>query len=77
MKHPSEPMLNVPRVVAATLAVLVLVHAVRMFGAVEAADLEFLFTFAFIPARYDPNLLSAARFRAAGAPTSGRSSPTR
>jgi membrane associated rhomboid family serine protease len=54
-------MLNVPPVVAVLLAALVLVHAVRMLVLSEAADLEFLFTFAFIPARYD-NLFGALPF---------------
>jgi len=45
-------MFNVPAVVMATVGVLVLVHAFRMLLLSEAADLRFLLTFAFIPARY-------------------------
>jgi membrane associated rhomboid family serine protease len=53
----SEPMFNVPAVVIATVAVLVFVHALRMVVLTEAEDLRFLLTFAFIPARYDTDLL--------------------
>jgi membrane associated rhomboid family serine protease len=53
----SEPMFNVPLVVIATVAVLALVHALRMFVLTDAEDVQFLLTFAFIPARYDINLL--------------------
>ena len=49
----SEPIFNVPPVVLATIAVLVLVHAVRMLAMTDAEDLQFLLAFAFIPARYD------------------------
>jgi membrane associated rhomboid family serine protease len=46
-------MFNVPPVVVATVAVLVLVHALRMLVLTDAEDVRFLLTFAFIPARYD------------------------
>lgn len=49
-------MFNVPPVVVATVAVLVLVHALRMLVLTEAEDVRFLLTFAFIPARYDVDL---------------------
>lgn len=62
MNHPSEPILNVPLVVVATLAALVLVHAARMFVLTDEADVEFLLTFAFIPARYEPSLLGSSPF---------------
>jgi len=52
----SEPIFNVPPVVIATVAVLVIVHALRMFVLSESEDLQFLLTFAFIPARYDTHL---------------------
>ncbi len=45
-------MFNVPPVVVATVAVLLLVHALRMLVLTDAEDLRFLLTFAFIPARY-------------------------
>ena len=77
MTQRSEPMFNVPPVVVATVAVLVLVHALRMLILTDAEDVRFLLTFAFIPARYDLDLVRAARFPAASAPICGRSSPTR
>ena len=49
---PSEPMFNVPPVVTATVAVLVLVHAFRMLVLSPGADEQFVLSFAFIPARY-------------------------
>jgi membrane associated rhomboid family serine protease len=57
VNQPSEPMFNVPPAVVATVAVLVLVHALRMFVLTEAEDFRFLLTFAFIPARYEIHLL--------------------
>ena len=47
-----EPMFNVPLVVIATIAILVLVHAFRMLVLTDEQDVNFLLTFAFIPARY-------------------------
>ena len=47
-----EPIFNVPTVVIATVAVLVLVHGFRMFVLTDRQDVEFLLDFAFIPARY-------------------------
>lgn len=52
MTQPSEPMLNVPLVVIATVAILVVVHVLREFVLSDAEDLRVLLTFAFIPARY-------------------------
>ena len=75
----SEPMFNVPTVVLAILAALfVLVQAVRELGADRRAELDVLFYFAFIPARYDA-LAAAARklSRAGSGRRSGPSSPTR
>lgn len=48
----SEPILNVPPIVLATVAVLVGVHLFRMFALSGAEDERFVLTFAFIPARY-------------------------
>jgi membrane associated rhomboid family serine protease len=45
-------MFNVPPVIIATVGVLVLVHAFRMFALTDEEDVQFLLTFAFIPARY-------------------------
>jgi membrane associated rhomboid family serine protease len=58
----SEPMFNVPPVVVATVAVLVLVHALRMLVLTDDQDLRFLLTFAFIPARYDIDLVAGGSF---------------
>jgi membrane associated rhomboid family serine protease len=52
-----EPLFNIPPVVVVVLAVLALVHAVRIYVLSEQQDLEFLYTFAFIPARYDPSMV--------------------
>jgi len=54
----SEPMFNVPPVVMATVGVLLFVHGVRMLLFDEAQDVEFLLTFAFIPARYDNGVIA-------------------
>jgi membrane associated rhomboid family serine protease len=48
-----EPLFNIPTVIVALLAVLALVHGVRTYVLTEQQDVEFLYTFAFIPARYD------------------------
>ena len=58
----SEPMFNVPPVVVATVAVLLLVHAFRMLVLTDAQDQQFLLTFAFIPARYDTDLVVGGSF---------------
>src|SRR5208282_3747737 len=58
----SEPMFNVPLAVIATVAVLVLVHALRTLVLTDAGDLRFLLTFAFIPARYDADLVLGGSF---------------
>jgi membrane associated rhomboid family serine protease len=55
-------MFNVPPAVLATVAVLLLVHALRMLVLTEAEDVQFLLTFAFIPARYDTALLTGGTF---------------
>ena len=48
----SEPIFNVPPVVLATIAALLIVHAVRTVILTGAEDEWVLLTFAFIPARY-------------------------
>lgn len=55
-----EPIFNVPAVVTATLALLVLVHAVREFVLSADADQRLLLLFAFVPLRYEPSLLGGA-----------------
>ena len=52
-----EPLFNIPPVIVAVLAVLALVHVVRVYMLSEQQDVEFLLTFAFIPARYDASLV--------------------
>jgi membrane associated rhomboid family serine protease len=58
----SEPMFNVPPAVIATVAVLLLVHLLRTLFLTDAEDLHFLLTFAFIPARYDTDLVVGGSF---------------
>jgi membrane associated rhomboid family serine protease len=50
--NPKEPIFNIPAVVVATVAVLVLVHAARTFLLTDQQDIEFVLSFGFIPARY-------------------------
>lgn len=54
-----EPIFNVPGVLIATLGALVGVHVIRSLLS-QAADIEILLLFAFIPARYDASLLTNA-----------------
>jgi len=55
----SEPVFNVPRVITATLALLIAVHALRELLLSDDQYIEFLLLFAFIPVRYDPSVLAA------------------
>ncbi|HEY2756356.1 MAG TPA: rhomboid family intramembrane serine protease [Pseudolabrys sp.] len=48
-----EPLFNIPAVVTALLAVLVLIHVVRIYLLTNEQDIDVLLTFAFIPVRYD------------------------
>ena len=59
MTQRSEPIFNIPAVVAAIVAALVLVHAGRSLLLTWIEDQQLLYEFAFIPARYAPTLLSA------------------
>ena len=52
-----EPILNVPAVVVALLALLGLVHAVRELMLSPQDDRLLLLTFAFVPARYESSML--------------------
>jgi len=52
-----EPLFNIPRVVIAVLALLALVHAVRTLLLSDDQNIEFLLSFAFIPARYDTSIV--------------------
>lgn len=62
----SEPMLNVPGVVAWTIAALAAIHFARAFLSPEQ-DIEMLLMFAFIPARYDAASLYQQSFLGGGA----------
>ena len=52
-----EPLFNIPPVVSFIVALLVVVHGVRVEFLTPAQDQYFLDLFAFIPARYDSALL--------------------
>jgi membrane associated rhomboid family serine protease len=56
--HSRQPILNVPPVVSAVLAVLCIVHAVRVFFLSDEFDRILVWTFAFVPARYDTSALT-------------------
>jgi membrane associated rhomboid family serine protease len=58
----SEPIFNVPAVVAAIIALFVLVRAGEEFLLSTEEDIAFLYYFAFIPARYDTSLLPEGAF---------------
>lgn len=62
MTDSREPIFNVPPVVVATVVVLVLVHALRVFVLTDEQDAQFLLTFAFIPARYATSSLANGAF---------------
>jgi membrane associated rhomboid family serine protease len=62
-----EPLFNVPSVVVAVLALLALVHFGRTTLLTDQQDVEFLLTFAFIPARYGTSALASALPGGAGA----------
>jgi len=52
----SEPIFNVPAAVIAVIVVCVLVHLARTYLLTGDEDIDFLLTFAFIPARYDSTI---------------------
>ena len=52
-----EPLFNIPPVIIAVLALLVLVHAVRVWLLTDDQNIEFLLGFSFIPARYDSSVV--------------------
>ena len=56
--RPSEPIFNVPSVVVSMIAVFGIIHAVRELILSAQQDVEFLWLFAFIPARYTPAVLA-------------------
>jgi membrane associated rhomboid family serine protease len=59
LRQPSEPIFNVPGVVAALIAVLLAIHGVRVWLLTERADQYLLILFAFIPVRYDSAILGS------------------
>lgn len=56
MTQHKEPIFNVPAVVVALVVACVVVHLVRVFVLTEDQDVDFLVTFAFIPARFDSSI---------------------
>src|SRR5262249_8618715 len=54
--QPREPIFNVPAAVVALAVACVVVHLVRVYVLTEAQDIDFLVTFAFIPARFDSSI---------------------
>ena len=62
-----EPLFNVPPIVATTVGVLVIIHVVRVFLFSEQQDIEFLLSFAFIPARYDSSVVLGGALPGGGA----------
>ncbi len=56
----SEPMFNVPPVVLATAAALIVLHMLRMMVLTDEQDVHFLLTFAFIPARYGADFVDGS-----------------
>jgi membrane associated rhomboid family serine protease len=57
-----EPIFNVPPIVIAAVVALVLVHVLRTFALTDEQDVQFLLTFAFIPARYGTDLAVTGLF---------------
>jgi membrane associated rhomboid family serine protease len=55
---PRERAFNVPRVVLALIALLVVIHAIVNLLLSEAAQIDLLELFAFVPGRYDATLLA-------------------
>jgi membrane associated rhomboid family serine protease len=56
--RPREPILNVPSVVVALLALLGLIHAARVWMLSDETDRVLVWSLAFVPARYDSNALT-------------------
>ncbi len=52
-----EPLFNLPTVIVALLAVLAAIHGAREWLIGEDTDLWLIFTFAFVPARYDATVV--------------------
>ena len=52
-----EPLFNIPSVIITVLAVLAVIHGAREWLLNEEQDFWFVFTFAFVPARYDASVV--------------------
>ncbi len=52
-----EPIFNIPPVMLALVAVLLGIHALRVYGLTEAQDFWVIVNFAFVPARYTEPVL--------------------
>lgn len=65
--HQREPLFNIPTVIIVIVALLALIHAVRTLLFTQQQDLEFLLTFAFIPARYDSSMVLGGALPGGGA----------
>jgi membrane associated rhomboid family serine protease len=58
----SEPIFNVPAIVLAIIGIFLLVLAGEKLLLSNEKDVEFLYYFAFVPARYDSSLLPVGNF---------------
>ncbi len=52
-----EPVLNVPAIVVAMLGLMVMIHIARLYALSYRSGVEFIFYFAFIPARFSNQAL--------------------
>jgi membrane associated rhomboid family serine protease len=52
-----EPIFNIPAVIVALLALMALIYIVQTYVLSSEQSIEFLLSFAFIPARYDSSLV--------------------
>lgn len=62
MRTSSEPIFNVPGIVAATIAALVAIHGVREWVLSPEADNDLLWLFAFVPVRYQSSVFGQGAF---------------
>ena len=60
--EPREPVFNLPPVIVVAGAVLVVIHALRVWVLDREADLDLLVLFAFLPVRYDPQVTASVSF---------------
>ena len=62
LRTPSEPIFNVPGIVAATIEALVALHGVREWVLSPEADNDLLWLFAFVPVRYQASVFGQGAF---------------